>query len=248
MNSPKRRLNKVRVAVVLLPLLLLVCLSIAWSTLRKAHNSHQSSKADRSIRVISLQASRPDSPRRVYKYSVVPGGVQSSAELTDAAERDPVVRSHYRDIELNKVEGRYLDKDMRAYVSYRINDKVYWTRTKVQLRKGELVLTDGRNLVRGRCGNRISLAPVAANPDPGPTDPQFDIEEPKAFPVAFGGSAGSRCFGAEGHTGRGRIRCSTSRRQKCSAVRRGASQTLVAITGSGGSPDWSLDRQRILAS
>jgi hypothetical protein len=49
-----------------------------------------------------------------------------------------------------------LKADKAAYVSYRINDKVYWMKK---------LLTDGTNYARARCGNRISevsQAPTSA--------------------------------------------------------------------------------------
>ncbi len=56
-----------------------------------------------------------------------------------------------------------------AYVSYRTPSGIYWTKNRVPLREGELVLTDGGSEVRGRCGNRISNTPeqpVAQNEPP----------------------------------------------------------------------------------
>jgi hypothetical protein len=187
-RSNKRRLNKVRVTFALLAVVLIAGLPILWCTLRRigSPNQYQSRISGESVRTASSKPGEPKARRSVFKYSVVAGGVQSAAELTQAADRDPVVRDHYKDIHLNQVRELHLDKDMRAYVSYRVKDKVYWTQKKIPLRKGELVLTDGKNLVRSRCGNRISISRIVASPGPEPEDPQFDIEEPE-LPIAVSG-------------------------------------------------------------
>jgi len=59
-------------------------------------------------------------------------------------------------------------------VSYRIGDRVYWTRRPVLLAPGEPVLSDGTNEVRARCGNRIDDRVLGetseAEPDAGVLD------------------------------------------------------------------------------
>ena len=43
-----------------------------------------------------------------------------------------------------------------AYVSYRIGDRVFWTRKPVRIPAGETLLTDGETEIRARCGNAVS--------------------------------------------------------------------------------------------
>ena len=95
----------------------------------------------------------------VYPYSVVPGGVDTSEDVRNAASADTVTAAHYRGIDAATLKPAVLDRDMRAYVSYRKQGAVYWTRNTVLLSKGEKVLTNGRDCIRGRCGNRVSLTP-----------------------------------------------------------------------------------------
>ena len=69
-----------------------------------------------------------------------------------------------------------LDADREAYVSYRKDERIYWTKNKVRLHKGELVLTDGQTVIRSRCGNQVCetpQSPVARAADP--PLPEFDI-------------------------------------------------------------------------
>lgn len=47
-------------------------------------------------------------------------------------------------------------RDETYYTSYRIGDKIYWTDKPVHIHKGELLWTDGKRLIRARCGNELS--------------------------------------------------------------------------------------------
>lgn len=98
--------------------------------------------------------------RPVYPYSVIPGGVESGAELKTAILRDPVASDHYADFNVAKVRVVRLEQDQLAYVSYRMGDRIFWTSKKVRLPKGETVITDGEHEARTRCGNRISETPA----------------------------------------------------------------------------------------
>jgi len=112
--------------------------------------------------------------RRVYPYSIVPGGVLDRKELTHAVAVDQVVAAHYAAFEASKTTVRTVDKPRAVYVSYRKGDKVFWTAKKLQLAEGETLLSDGRNEIRTRCGNRISdvpQLPVEAN---GPGEEELD--------------------------------------------------------------------------
>jgi hypothetical protein len=108
-------------------------------------------------------------PRKVYPYSVIPGGAYSGEELALARRVDRVVAEHYADFEPAAASLRALPADAYLYVSYRKGDKVYWTANKRRIPKGEMVLCDGQHLARGRCGNRLSAVPqfpIAAGPQP----------------------------------------------------------------------------------
>ncbi len=137
--------------------------------------------------------------RTQFPYSVIPGGVLNAAELTESIRRDRVVRDHYDDINPARLVPARMPKAAMAYVSFRKNDQVYWTRNKVMLPAGELVLSDGVNYVRARCGNRVKFFPspeASAEkrraPIPPVEDPPFDVMEagmpgilqPRAVPPA----------------------------------------------------------------
>ena len=112
--------------------------------------------------------------RTVYKYSVVPGGVQTVEELKWAAEHDPVVRAHYAGFDYDHARVVKLVLARTAYVSYRIGNKVYWTRHRVSLKKGETVITDGKMTARTRCANRVEEVPQQATSESEPPAAKFD--------------------------------------------------------------------------
>lgn len=98
--------------------------------------------------------------RRVYLYSVIPGGVDSSEELGAKLRADPIAARHYSDFKVDRAVLVYARFDQeKAYVSYRKNDKVFWTRKKVHVKSSEMLLTDGKGFARTRCGNRLSDKP-----------------------------------------------------------------------------------------
>lgn len=97
--------------------------------------------------------------RRIYPYSVVPGGVSGQAELKRIIRTDSVVAAHYASFDTGQARSVVVDKPRAVHVSYRKGDKVYWTAHKVMLAPGETLLSDGRNEMRARCANRISELP-----------------------------------------------------------------------------------------
>ena len=99
------------------------------------------------------------SGRKVYPLSVIPGGVQSRAELARAVAADPVVARHYVDVQLDRVRVEAQPQTEFGFVSFRKNGAVYWTRRRVRISAGEKVLTDGMVRARARCGNQISATP-----------------------------------------------------------------------------------------
>jgi len=115
--------------------------------------------------------------RTVYPYSVIAGGAESPQELREAVAVDPVVAQHYADFDITNARRVTLDAEKLVYVSYRIGNKVFWTKHKLALRKGEAMLSDGRNMARTRCGNRISVLPVRPNAPAEPTSSELDGPE-----------------------------------------------------------------------
>ena len=126
--------------------------------------------------------------RETYPFSVVPGGVYDWKDLTDSIAHDPVARAHYEGINTERLWAERVRKPMAAYVSYRKGDKVYWTDHPVNISEGEILLTDGKNLVRSRCGNRIDvkkptpLPGAVPPPEPPPPDIVFDVPLPSLMP------------------------------------------------------------------
>ena len=134
-------------------------------------------QADRNMLLLTEQESlRQMENRPVYPYSVVPGGVKDARELKWAADHDPVVRAHYAGFDYDHARVVRLVLARTAYVSYRIGNKVYWTRHRVTLKKGETVITDGKITARSRCANRVEEVPQQATSSSEPPPAKF--EEP----------------------------------------------------------------------
>jgi len=111
--------------------------------------------------------------RRVYPYSIVPGGARTVEEAKRAMS-DPAVRALYAAVNLKKLKQVTLDADISGYVSYRFGDKIYWTSNKLHLKAGETVYTDGQNIVRGRCLNGFSTHPMMPTRPHEPTEVIMD--------------------------------------------------------------------------
>lgn len=136
--------------------------------------------------------SAPDSPgvisdsgRVNYKYSIVAGGVRSAQEVAQAMENDPVVMSHYGNLRPSRLREEEIKELTLAHASYRIGDKVFWTKKKLALRPGEKVLTDGTTTIRERCGNLLTLTvePLAPSLIDEPVPAEFEEVTP-FVPVA----------------------------------------------------------------
>ena len=111
----------------------------------------------------------------IYRYSVVEGGVHSSEEMQQAIASDAVVAAHYKDLDPAQMQPVRLQHALRVFVSYRKDDMVYWTQHRVTIPAGELLLSDGKNWVRARCGNRLSDKPQA--PVSGDEPPETALDE-----------------------------------------------------------------------
>jgi hypothetical protein len=125
--------------------------------------------------------------RRFFPYSVIPGGVESAQELRNAAAHDSVVARHYADFDLSRAHIIRLHRAREVYVSYRMGDRIYWTKKRLRLHKGEAVITDGKHEARTRCGNRISDKPAEPVSSSEPSAEQMEAPPNKPLlPVATG--------------------------------------------------------------
>lgn len=112
--------------------------------------------------------------RRVYPYSIVPGGVADARELGRVIREDKVVAAHYAEFDLAKAREKTVTVPRAVHVSYRKGDKVYWTAKKVMLAEGETLLSDGTHEARARCANQISDTPRLPVEAHGPSVEELD--------------------------------------------------------------------------
>ena len=152
--------------------------------------------------LISLDSPDAATARPVFRHSVIPGGAYTPAELRNALARDTVASSHYPSLEPDAVRAAVVTQDRLAYVSYRKDDQIYWTRNKVRLSAGETILTDGTHEIRARCGNCISdtpMLPVAdVEPDAAELDRLVDESEPNQAGDPFLAAAVRSALGSPG--------------------------------------------------
>lgn len=128
-------------------------------------------------------------PRPIYKHSVVSGGVYSAVEAERITAEDVVVRRHYQGVRVDGLKPARTPKAQALFVSYRRGDQVFWTRRRVPIPAGEILLTDGSSAIRTRCGNRVADAPMkpvspkGQEPDPAELE-QTETGESTERPAA----------------------------------------------------------------
>ncbi len=122
---------------------------------------------------------------RYYPYSVIAGGAHNVEELKAATEQDSVVQRHYSDFDVSRARTIRLETAKAAYVSYRLNGEIYWTKREMSLTKGEELITDGVHFARTRCGNRISdVAMQKTSPlEPLPSELETALLLPSSGPM-----------------------------------------------------------------
>ena len=177
----RRRRQKINLAIVLICAVLCLCAGLfekPTQTPRDAaiiRTAPETSEAE----VYLPATGDPSHPRRLlYPYSVIPGGILDRAELARTIDRDPVVARHYSGFVSGDARIVRAQDEKLVYVSYRMDNKVFWSTRKIRLSRGEALITDGANLARARCGNRISVLPQE------PTSPEEPpVEAFEAPPV-----------------------------------------------------------------
>jgi hypothetical protein len=118
--------------------------------------------------------------RKVYPYSIVPGGAANAREARQAMTA-PDVKANYAGVDLAQLKQVKLTTNLTGYVSYRWGDHIYWTKKALTLRAGETIFTDGTHIVRGRCLNCYSAHPMLPI---RPTEPtELALDTPVEMPL-----------------------------------------------------------------
>ncbi len=141
-------------------------------------------KVRRKQTFFELTSTERQSGRPVYPFSVVSGGIYDRMEAEKAVKLDPVVAKHYGEQGVAVASLRPVNnkKSKQGYVSYRVGDRIYWTKKKVEIEPGEVVLTDGVHKIRGRCGNMISDKPRSPVLNVEPPAKQMNEPDPSLKP------------------------------------------------------------------
>lgn len=75
------------------------------------------------------------------------------------AAAEPLVRQPYSGINQKEFNLFRLTRPADGYLSYRVGNRIFWTRQRLYLKPGEIWLGDGQKMIANRGGNRSSLAP-----------------------------------------------------------------------------------------
>ncbi len=185
-RSSHRRLRRALKTVLLIALSGLPLVALLFGLRNSSSQSLIAEMARHGLRAMNGLELTPDyrSGRQVFPYSVVPGGLRNLRDAEVSIDSDPVVALHYRDLHIENLLLRRTATAMDVFVSYRVQNAIYWTSRRIHLAKGELVLVDGKNMIRARCGNRIAFElPPAASKAPSiePPPEVFEYGLPPSF-------------------------------------------------------------------
>ena len=191
MMSPDSRYRSVRrrliarelVAPGLLLLAMLAAASIVAIVVSAGNGTKEGARADVTSpggRLEQASLKGAGGARPVFRHSVIPGGVFTPQELQNALTQDAVAAAHYQGLDAGRLRTETVQQARYAYVSYRKDDQIYWTRNKVRISEGETILTDGTTEVRARCGNCISEEPRFPVADAEPDVAELDrlVDDP----------------------------------------------------------------------
>jgi hypothetical protein len=196
-RSRRRRQHRRRIAWLLAPVLLAMC-AVALEHRQRVDGTVEVAgrvpAASIEVAVSGPVAREPvHAVRPTFRYSIIPGGAYSAAELQAAIGSDHVVAQHYEEFDPRRVRLVRLAEPMLAFISYRMGSEVFWTRTRRIIPAGEAVLTDGVHSARARCGNRISDTGGATSLSEPPAEAMetpIDVPLP-LVPVGFAARLGA---------------------------------------------------------
>lgn len=150
-------------------------LDIDWPSLgSESSEVVVSSSAAPAFSAAAPAAAQQGAARRIYPYSIIPGGVADKHALARIIRMDRTVAAHYADFDVANARAVTVTAPRAVYVSYRKGEQVFWTKKKLMLATGETLLTDGKNEMRARCANRISDVPMFPVEAHGPSESELD--------------------------------------------------------------------------
>jgi hypothetical protein len=142
--------------------------------------SNQSARISSQHSDTRLKFSPAYGERRIYPYSVIPGGVTSVESLRSIVQHNPEIARHLSDFDFQHARVVQVTDPRAVYVSYRIGSHIFWTTKRLTLAKGESLVTDGTRTLRGRCGNDVS--DVAVEPTSAKEPPIAQLDTPLSLP------------------------------------------------------------------
>ena len=123
--------------------------------------------------------------RPVYRYSLIPGGVRTVAELHERVASDAMLSERFEQFDWSSARISKLPADLLVFVNFRKDGKISWTRQRILVRAGQEIISDGVRTILTRCGNEISFVlqtPVEYLP-PGTLDLEVGTVAQPPLPV-----------------------------------------------------------------
>lgn len=135
-----------------------VCLAIAWLAYSLVAFLHQKVPDTKPPADNSFLYVQPDRlPCLSYPHAIVPCGIHSNDELNEA-RKDPVLTAHYADVGTVWPISLGGNAIITAHISFRRGSDIVYTEKPSDFHVGgEILLTDGTNVIRSRCGNRFTF-------------------------------------------------------------------------------------------
>ncbi len=177
------RLSGLLFSVLLLLVVIFQDVSLGKSLMRQA-SGHPAAMGSQSKIPVSTSLAQP-AIRRIYPYSIIPGGAASPRELKQIVENNPALVPYLNGFDSNNAKLIQLAAPRSMYVSYRRHNLVYWTKNPVTLPTGEQLLTDGTHTIRTRCGNEVSAQRIGPTSASEPSAQEMNTLVPVLTAVAY---------------------------------------------------------------
>jgi hypothetical protein len=145
-------------------LLLVLVIVVIWAVVVSLHDRPQHLISAAALPVNHFQPVTEQQAEEAVTvgHPVIQGGIHTLADLRAALKKYPDL---YRDFDVAHAHVIRLDHALLAYLSFRIGDKILWTRKAVLIREGSEVWTDDNgHFVKVACGNSFLVVPESELP------------------------------------------------------------------------------------
>lgn len=123
------------------------------------------------------------SARPMYRFSLIPNGAGSLADLRGKVSADPLLSKWFAGF---KWAGAYRDEACgNRFVTFRRNGRIAWASKPIHLTHCEKVVSDGTRTFMLRCANEIDNHPHVPTAEINPGDLETPVDPPPAAPPIY---------------------------------------------------------------